>query len=91
MAPVLAKIYTTFGTRLVKGSYPVNGTTVAEALESLAEKLGREFRDEVYNKGEVKNYHILLLNGQPVDREAVESIAVKDGDTIHIFPPVSGG
>ena len=54
-------------------------------------KFGKGFREEIYDNGEVKNYYIILLNGQPVDREKVALTLLQDGDTLHLFPPVSGG
>ena len=90
-AKVTASLYTTLGGKIVKETTHVEAANLAELLEALASKYGREFREEIYDGGEIKNYYIVLHNGNFVDRRNPGGAALAGGDTVHIFPPVSGG
>ena len=91
MAKTTVKLLTTLGGKLVKNDGEFEAASVAEVLEQLAAKHGDEFREEVFSGDAVKNYYIVLHNGVIVDREHPEKAVLSDGDTVHIFPPVSGG
>jgi MoaD family protein len=91
VAKTTVKLFTTLGGKLVKDDGELEATDVAQVLEQLAAKHGEYFRKEIYSGGSVKNYYIVLHNGAFVDREHPDEALLADGDTIHIFPPVSGG
>ena len=46
---------------------------------------------DIFDGGEIKNFYIVLHNGRMVDRSQPGKVLLNDGDTVHIFPPVSGG
>lgn len=91
MARVKVKIYTVFGKRLINDEHNVDASDVSNVLEWLASHYGRHFRREVYDGDSVKNNYVLLLNGVPLDRVNLEGQRLKNGDTLLIFPPMSGG
>ena len=91
MAKVFVKFYAALGGRIVKEDTELNAGNIRQILEKLAEKHGKHFREEIFDDGEVKNYYILLHNGQAVSRKAPEKALLSEGDTVHIFPPISGG
>jgi MoaD family protein len=91
MAKVKVKMYIVLNRKLAKGDFEFDVETVADALESLAAQYGQPFRDEVYDSKIVKNNYVLLLNGEPLEREGLDKIKMTDGDVMLLFPPVSGG
>lgn len=91
MAKATVKLLTTLGAKLVRHDGEFEARNVAQVLDRLAGKYGSEFREEIYDGGEIKNFYIVLHNGEVIDREHPEAVPLSDGDTIHVFPPVSGG
>jgi MoaD family protein len=91
VARTVVKLFTTLGEKLVKDDGEFEASDIAQVLEQLAAKHGDEFRREIYDGQGIKNYYIVLHNGEIVDREHPDSVPLADGDTVHIFPPVSGG
>ncbi|MCX7703181.1 MAG: MoaD/ThiS family protein [Planctomycetota bacterium] len=91
MAKVKVKIYTVLNKGLVKGDFDFEATTVADVFENLVAKYQQPFRNEIYDSGQIKNNYVLLVNGEPVERENLERVRLKDGDLLLLFPPVSGG
>lgn len=91
LAQVDVKLFTTLDGRLIKDNSRLEARDVAQLLEALASRHGRSFREEIYDGNEIKNFYIVLHNGLIVDRERPASAVLGDGDTVHIFPPVSGG
>jgi len=68
------------------------GATVKKALNRLSEIYGDEFRSRIYTPEEgLKGGLMLLVNGEAVDRGALDARSLKDGDVIVIMPPVGGG
>lgn len=88
---VTVKLYITLDGKVVKEEGELEAANVAELLGELARRHGRAFRDEIYDGNGIKNYHIVLRNGRAVDRSSPGSVVLGEGDTVHIFPPVSGG
>ncbi len=66
------------------------GHTVDDAIRALAAGYPT-MKPLIYLDGKLKQYVNVLLNGQTVRHEQIGSAAVKDGDEIALFPPVSGG
>jgi len=91
MAKVTVKIYAVLGKKLVNDERTLDASDVDDAMMSLAASYGREFQEEVYDCGEVRNYYVLLLNGAPLQRDDLKNRRLEDGDILLIFPPVSGG
>jgi MoaD family protein len=91
VARTTVKLLTTLGGRLVKDNGELEADDMAQVLEQLAARHGKDFREEIYDGEGIKNYYIVLHNGEVIDRERPGTVALSDGDTVHIFPPVSGG
>ena len=91
MAKVKASILTVLDGKIVREHIGTEAATVEEVLEILARKYGPVFREDIYDGGEIKNFYVVLHNGMMIDRSRPEKALLSDGDTIHIFPPVSGG
>ena len=67
------------------------GATVGEILRILAEEhpgLGDKLWDE---KGNLRGYINVLLNGRSIEYLQGELTPVKAADTLSLFPPVGGG
>ena len=66
------------------------GGTVDDAIGALAADFPA-MKPLIYQDGRLKQYVNVLLNGQTVRHDQIGSVAVKEGDEIALFPPVSGG
>jgi len=70
----------------------VEAKTVREAINKLLEKYGGELRKALLDeKGNIKRIYTLLLDGRNIILLQGLDTPVKDGSTLHIFPPVGGG
>ncbi len=92
MAQITVRFYTTLREKVGKSKALSNVHTVAQALEELKRQFGSRFIDQLYNpNGTIKNYYILLLSGRSIDRKEIKKTGLKEGDILHIFPPIAGG
>lgn len=92
MARITVRFYTTLKEKVGKGKVELEAKNVADALENLKRQFGTKFTDQLYDpSGKIKDYYILLLSGHTIDREEIEKTEVKEGDILHIFPPIAGG
>lgn len=91
MARVVINVFTTLKEAIGTGRVEVEGNNVGDLLDELARRFGQRFRNELYDGDKIKEYFILLLNGRVVDKKQIQSTVVKDGDVMHIFPPIAGG
>lgn len=92
MARITVRFYTTLKEKVGKGKVELEAENVADALENLKRQFGTKFTDQLYDpSGKIKDYYILLLSGHTVDREEIKKTEVKEGDILHIFPPIAGG
>ncbi|MBI4656144.1 MAG: MoaD/ThiS family protein [Elusimicrobia bacterium] len=92
MPKVTVMIYTTLRARLGISKTDIHGSTVAEIINKLKEikkpEVERALLDE---NGKVRNYFVLTLNSEILDNKKISDRQVKEGDVLHIFPPISGG
>ncbi len=89
---VTVKFYTVLRDKLGTGNVELTGADVLEVLKKLSSKYGPDFKEEIFDKnGDVHNYYILLLNDKTVDQKNPQKSALKEGDVLHIFPPIAGG
>lgn len=91
MSQIKVQLYSTLREKVGKGKISIDARNIKDALKKLENKFGDKFREELYEKGVVKNYYILLLNGRVIDVKALSQIKLSPGDVLHIIPPVAGG
>ncbi len=88
---ITVQVYTTLKEKLKAGKIEVDAINVSDALKKLEKKFGAAFRNELYVGKKLKNYYIFLHNGRAVDHKKLSKEKLKDGDFLHIFPPIAGG
>ncbi|MCX5786778.1 MAG: MoaD/ThiS family protein [Elusimicrobia bacterium] len=92
MAKALVMIYTTLRKRLGISRAEFEGENIGELIEKLCALKEPEVRKLILDgDGRVKNYFVLTLNSEILDNGKAAGVKVKDGDILHVFPPVSGG
>ena len=93
MAKITVRMYTILKENLGTGSVNITVKDAGQALDKLKKRFGRPFVDTLYEDDgkKIKGYYILLLNSEFVDRKNPSRHKLKNGDTLHIFPPIAGG
>lgn len=92
MPQVLVKLYTTLRARLGKSQVWVEGATAADLVRRVAELGGAQTGQILFDdKGVVRNEFLLALDSEILDRNALDKVQLKEGNVLHIFPPISGG
>ncbi len=92
MPKILVKLYTTLKDRLNTPKIWLEGNNAQEVLLALKEAKKPDVEDVLFDgQGIVKNHFVLTLNSRILDHKKTAQEPVKDGDVMHIFPPVSGG
>ena len=92
MPQVLVKLYTTLRARLGKSQVWVEGATAADLVQRVAELGGAQTGQLLFDdKGVVRNEFLLALDSEILDRKALKKVQLKEGNVLHIFPPISGG
>jgi molybdopterin synthase sulfur carrier subunit len=69
----------------------LGNTTVKTVLDKLVEQYGADFEKRILDKGEVRRFVNLYVNGEDIRHLNGLSTNVKDADEISILPAVSGG
>jgi molybdopterin synthase sulfur carrier subunit len=73
-------------------SVSLAGHTVDDLLQQLCKERGEQFRNAVFDeKGNLRSYIKLLVNGRGLHLLQGLKTVLADGDVIAIFPPVAGG
>jgi molybdopterin converting factor small subunit len=89
---ILVKLYTTLKMRLNKGQLWVDGKTAGDAVRAVAKAGGLEVAKILMDEqGGVRNEFLLALDSEILDRKTLDQVELKDGNVLHIFPPISGG
>jgi len=92
MPKVTVMLYTTLRKQLGISKLEVDGLTVNEILSRLCDRKESGVKDLIYDsEGHVRQHFVLTLNSEILDNKKTASVPVKDGDILHVFPPVSGG
>lgn len=63
--------------------------SLADLLRCLAET--RQQKEEIFQQGHLKPQVVVMLNDSVVNSEQLESIFIKDGDQVAVFPMMGGG
>ncbi len=81
------------GTRELEVNTQSGRMNVQSLMYLLFEELGEDFQKAVQDPktGKIQPYIRIMVNG--IDTEQLDGLetAVKDGDTVQIFPPIGGG
>ena len=92
MPRVLVKLYTTLRLRLKRDQLWVEAGTAAEAVARVAAEGSEGTAQVLYEApGVVRNEFVLALDSEILDRKALEQVSLREGNVLHIFPPISGG
>ncbi|OGR67299.1 MAG: hypothetical protein A2081_01510 [Elusimicrobia bacterium GWC2_61_19] len=92
MAKVTVMVYTTLRARLGVAKLELKGATVREVLDRLCDRKKPEVGNLIHDaEGHVRQHFVLTLNSEILDNKKTAAVAVKNGDILHVFPPVSGG
>ncbi|HAH31220.1 MAG TPA: hypothetical protein DCL44_02780 [Elusimicrobia bacterium] len=92
MPKALVMVYTTLRIRLGFSRIELEGDYVGGLIEKLCALKEPEVRKLILDgEGRVKNYFVLTLNSEILDNGKASKVKIKDGDILHVFPPVSGG
>ena len=91
MSKIKVQLYSALREKVGMGKFSIDAINFKYAFKKFDNKFGDKFREELYEKGRIKNYYILLLNGRVIDVKALSQIKLSPGDVLHILPPVAGG
>lgn len=86
------KLYTTLKDKIGASRVEVEADTAAQAVARLRERYADIVNATLVDaQGIVRNHFTLTLNSQILDPHKLDGIPLKDGDLLHIFPPIAGG
>jgi molybdopterin synthase sulfur carrier subunit len=98
MAAITVKFFAALrditGKREVKLQLRKNEETMLEILDKLSNKYGKNFKEFVFdseNHRSLRSQVSVMVNGQNIRNLEKLRTRIKDGDTIAILPPISGG
>ena len=92
MAKVTVLVYTTLRKLLGVSKLELEGRTAREVLDRLCERKNPEAGALLHDPdGNVRQHFVITLNSEILDNKRTAAVQVKDGDILHVFPPVSGG
>lgn len=92
MPQVLVKLYTTLRHRFGKTQLWVEASDADELVRRVVEAGGPEVAKVLLDAdGVVRNEFLLNLDSDILDRKALKKVQLKEGNVLHIFPPISGG
>ena len=69
----------------------IGDTTIKVVLDKLIQQFGADFEKRILDKGEVRRFVNLYVNGEDIRHLKGLDTAVKGTDEISILPAVSGG
>jgi len=92
MPEITVMLYTTLRLRLGVSRLTLKGATVRDIIDRLCEYKAPETAKLILDgEGNIRQHFVLTLNSEILDNKKTARVSVKDGDLLHVFPPVSGG
>ncbi|MCS7151340.1 MAG: MoaD/ThiS family protein [Endomicrobia bacterium] len=89
---VTVRFYTILREKVGVDKTEVEAENLYEVIEILKQKFKEPFVSTLCDSsGKVKDYFIFLIDGKTVDHNKFKRTKLKDGQEIHIFPPIAGG
>ncbi len=94
MARVTVKLYSLWQVYAGSASVELEADSLSKALEQVERMFGARIREGLRSKGvelsgRIEEISLVLLNGTNVRQ--LPDAGLKDGDVLHIMPPVAGG
>lgn len=94
MAAVTVKFYSLWRQYIGTDSFSLNADTMVDALAQVDAHYGPQFRAQLEKRGmpsdgKLQDYSVVLLNGTSC--RDFKQTTLKDGDILHLFPPIAGG
>lgn len=89
---VTVKLFANFREAAGRGQVEVEGVAdLGSLFNELVRKFGKKFSHQLYSpERELRDSVKILINGKVAEAKELGT-ALKDGDLVTIFPPVSGG
>lgn len=68
-------------------------STVRDLLEALFQRFGEDLKQEVMNAegNDLAPYYKILINGRNTKLMEYLETTLKNGQTVHVMPPIAGG
>jgi len=89
---ITVKLFANFREVAGRDKVEINAADVNALLDKLVEICGTELAKQLYDKnGKLRDTVHILVNGRGINLLKGLSTKLKEGDTVAIFPPVSGG
>jgi molybdopterin synthase sulfur carrier subunit len=91
---ITVKFFANFREATGKGKITVSEvSSVRELLDKLVGEFGRKLYDLLYESstGKLRETVNILVNGNAINLLGGLNTKLEDGDTVAIFPPISGG
>ena len=89
---ITVKFFANFREVAGKDKVDINAADVNALLNKLVEIFGTEFAKQLYDKnGKLRDTVHILVNGRGINLLKGLKTKLEEGDTVAIFPPVSGG
>ena len=86
------RLYTALQAMANQSEVEVEAEDIGEALDLLSNKYGKGFHDSLFDKeGKILYFYRVYVNKENIPLSEAPRKRPKDGDVVHIFPPVSGG
>jgi molybdopterin converting factor small subunit len=94
MASIVVKFYSLWRFYLGLDNVTLQVDNLSEALAQVEKRFGPHLREQlradgVQVDGKIQDYSLILLNGTSLRN--LKQTSLKEGDTVQIFPPATGG
>ncbi len=94
MAKVTVRLYSLWQVYAGAASTVFEAKDLEDLLEQVEQKFGSRIREKLQARkidlsGRIDEFSLVLLNGTNIKQ--VNDTSLKDGDVLHIMPPLAGG